>query len=137
MSLNAYVAARKRALYDELSTGQEPSFGEYDPTLLREARAKGTPQMGSTTLAPDRITVEFIYSDQQGALILPIKLQPPERIVFLPTPEWVVESIWQGEIDGSYHFESDAVVLVENFLSSLEPEANAALFAVRKVIGKA
>lgn len=137
MSLNTYVAARKRALYYELSAGQEPSFGDFDPALLREARAKGAPQMGTTTLAPDRITVEFIYSDQQGALILPIKLEPPERIIFLPIPGWVVESIWQGEIDGSYHFESDAVILVEGFLSSLEPEANAALFAVRKVIGKA
>jgi len=137
MSLNAYVAARKRALYDELLTGQEPSFGEYDPALLREARAKGAPQMGSTSLSPDRITVEFIFCDQQGATVLPIKLEPPERIIFLPIPEWVIESIWQGEIDGSYHFESDAVVLVEHLLSSLEPEANAALFAVRKVIGKA
>ena len=44
--------------------------------------------------------------------------------MFLPVPDWVIESIWQGEISGSYHFESDAKALVEAFQAELSAENN-------------
>ena len=137
MNLNAFAAERKRALHEELLRSESPSFGSYDETLLRDAKAKGAPQMGSTNYAPNSITIEFIYSDGQGAMVVPITVESPERIVFLPIPEWVIESIWQGEIDGSYHFESDALALVAKLQEQLEPEANAQLFGVRRAVGKA
>ena len=137
MNLTAFAAERKKALHEELLRGELPSFGSYDDALLRDAKAKGAPQMGSTNYAPNSITIEFIYSDGQGAMVVPITLVPPERIVFLPIPEWVIESIWQGDIDGSYHFESEAHQLVAKFQEQLVPEANALLFGVRKAVGKA
>lgn len=129
MSLNAYVAERRRFLFDDLRAGRVPSQGNYDETVLREARTKGEVQMGSVRLSPFAIDLEFIYPDPKGvSSIVTVRLDPPERIVFLPVPGWVVESIWQGEISGSHHFESEAMALVEGFRTQLEPEANAALF---------
>jgi hypothetical protein len=129
MSLNAFVAERRRSLFDDLRAGRAPSEGTYDEAVLREARTKGEVQMGSVRLSPTAIDLEFIYPDPKGvSAIVTVRLDPPERIVFLPVPAWVVESIWQGEIAGSHHFESDARTLVEAFRAQLEPEANAELF---------
>lgn len=70
--------------------------------------------MGSTVYSPDSIQCEFIYPDPSSVpTVLTVSLIPPERIVFLPVPEWVVESIWQGEIAGSYQFESDARGMID------------------------
>ena len=46
----------------------------------------------------------------------------------MPVPSWVVESIWQGDIDGSYHFESEATELVAEFIEVLKREGNLAQF---------
>ena len=46
------------------------------------------------------------------------------------------ESIWQGEVSGSYHFESEARRLLENFKSGLEPEPNAQTFGVKPTVGR-
>lgn len=129
MNLNAYVAERRRFLFDDLRAGRAPSEGVYDEALLREARTKGDVQLGSARLLPNSIELEFIYPDPRGvSSIVIVRLDPPERIVFLPVPGWVVESIWQGEIAGSHHFESDAYAMVDAFRAQLEAEANAALF---------
>lgn len=129
MSLNAFVAEKKRSVFDALMEGQTPSEGSYDESVFREARAKGRPQMGSTRYLPQEIILEFIYSDTKGStVIFPVTLPSPERIVFLPVPSWVVESIWQGDIDGSFQFESDAMRLLGEFTAKLDPKANAALF---------
>lgn len=125
MNLNAYVAAKRLAIFDELKGGLAPSEGTYDEAALAEGRVKGQPQMGATRYEPRAIFVEFIYPDPQTtSTILTIKLDPPERIVFLPVPSWVVESIWQGEIAGSFHFESDAMRLVDEFKTELTEEGN-------------
>jgi hypothetical protein len=50
----------------------------------------------------------------------------------MPVPNWVIESIWQGEIDGSYQFESDAHNLLSQFSAQLEPEANRQLFGKKR-----
>lgn len=129
MNLNTYAAQKKREIFDRLMKDLPPSEGEFDEVLWRDAKSKGRPQMGTTVYLPDSITVEFIYSNPQGSpTIVPVKLAAPERIVFLPVPEWVVETIWQGEISGTYHFESDATKLVEAFRAQTEPEANKSLF---------
>ena len=129
VKLNAYVAGRKRAIFDALFAGQPPNEGAWDEAIWRDGRAKGDPQMGSTRYLPNQIILEFIYNDPQGAaVILPVTLESPERIVFLPVPTWVVESIWQGEIDGTYQFESDALEMVEQFRLSLDVGPNELLF---------
>jgi len=114
MTLNAYVAAKRLAIFDELKLGHPPSEGEFDAVLFSEAKVKGEPQLGSTRFEPDSIYVEFIYpSPQTSSSVVTVKLTAPERIVFLPVPGWVVENIWQGDIAGTYHFESEAIRLYE------------------------
>lgn len=125
MTLNAYAAERRLALLEDLRAGRDPSEGSFDVATLEEGRAKGEPQLGATRFEPDAIWLEFIFPDpQRSATVLTIRLDPPERIVFLPVPEWVVESIWQGDVAGSYQFESRARELVANFVTELEPGAN-------------
>lgn len=125
MNLNAYSAQKRLAIFEELRTGRSPSEGEFDPSLLKECRAKEPPQLGSTRFEPWSIIVEFIYPDATGAsLVLTVRLASPERIVFLPVPEWVVESIWQGDVAGSFQFESDATRLLSSFEQELEPDNN-------------
>jgi hypothetical protein len=128
-SLNAFSASKHRALFEDLRAGLDPSEGEFDSSLLKEARAKGNPQMGSTRYEPNSIVFEFIYPNPQGAaIIVSVRIASPERIVFMPVPAWVVETIWQGEIDGSYQFESDSYRLLEELRGRLEPDQNAELF---------
>lgn len=125
MNLNAYSAQKRLAIFEELRSGRLPSEGEFDHSLLKECQAKGLPQLGSTRFEPWCIIVEFIYPDTAGAsLVLTIRLASLERIVFLPVPEWVVESIWQGDVAGSFQFESDAMHLLTSFSQELEPDNN-------------
>lgn len=112
-------------IFDQLKQGLPPSEGEFDEQVLRDAKIKGQPQMGTTRFEPNAIFVEFIYPDPNStASILTVKLDTPERIVFLPVPEWVIESIWQGDVAGSYHFESDARALVAKFEMELSEAEN-------------
>lgn len=133
MTLNAFAAERRLATFEDLKAGQSPREGEYSEALLKEARAKGQPQMGTTRYEPHRISFEFIYPDPGStATVLTVSIPSPERIVFLPVPEWVVESIWQGDIDGTFHFESEAMRLFEAFGRELEGEANLKWFGKRQ-----
>lgn len=132
MNLNAFTASKKRAIFEDLLAGREPGEGSYDPGLLREGRTKGKPQMGGAVYTPDEIRLEFIYPDPvQGSVVLTVSIPAPERIVSMPVPSWVVENVWQGEVLGSYHFESEAGRLVAEFQSLLLPENNSAAFDVR------
>lgn len=125
MKLNQFAASKRLAIFDELVSGREPSEGEFDAQVLKEAKSKGSPQVGTTRYAPHALTFEYIYPDPTStATVLSVTVTPPERIVMLPVPDWVVESIWQGEIAGSYHFESDARAHLDAFLAELEPDAN-------------
>ncbi|HTQ11771.1 MAG TPA: hypothetical protein VMI31_17045 [Fimbriimonadaceae bacterium] len=124
-NLNVFAAEKRTAIYEDLLNGREPREGLFDPAVLREAKAKGSPQMGTTTYTPAEIKFEFIYPDPNGAPnIVAVTLPAPERIVFLPVPSWVVENIWQGSIAGTPHFESEANRLVREFEAELCPEAN-------------
>src|SRR5437764_11503203 len=125
MNLNAFAPEKRLALYDDLKKGLPPREGEYSDALLKEGKVKGQPQMGTTRYEPHAIVFEFIYPDPHtSATVLSIRLAAPERIVFLPVPEWVVETIWQGDIDGSFHFESEALRLVEGLQAELGADAN-------------
>jgi hypothetical protein len=137
MSLNAYAAERRMRIFEELRAGRTPTEGEFDEAVLREARSKGAPQMGSTHYSPTSIVFEFIYPNSTGApILLTVTLDPPERIVFMPVPSWVIESIWQGDVDGSFHFESDAGAMLEAFRRDLEPDRNPQIFGQRTAVGR-
>lgn len=135
MSLNVFAADLRRKLLDELQAGKSPSVGRYDEELLKQGRVKGKPQMGTVRYTPTSIAMEFIFSSPDAtATVLVVEVDAPERIVWLPVPEWVIQTIWQGDVDGSYHFESDAMQLAASYMADLAPEANAKLFGARTVI---
>ena len=138
MTLNEYAAAARLRILAELQAGISPSNATFSEERLREARARGKPpQMGTTRFEPHAINFEFIYPDPQGApIVLTFTVKPPERIVFMPVPSWVVDSIWQGEINGSAHFESDAHRHLEEFKAALEPGKNEELFAEKPKVGR-
>ena len=132
MTLNEYAAGLRRRIFEELSAGREPSVGRFDAAVLSDARAKGAPQVGATRYLPTAIVFEFAYPERAGStIILSVEVDAPERIVFLPVPEGVVESIWQGDVDGSHQFESQARDMVDRFSAGLSPEANLVWFGPR------
>jgi len=129
LNLTAYAATKKRQIFDDLFAGNLPQEGEFSETTLKEGLAKGRPQMGATIFFPNKIALEFIYSDPRtSATILTVELDSPERIVMMPVPSWVRETIWQGEISGSHHFESEANKLLEEFTQICEPGNNDEFF---------
>jgi hypothetical protein len=125
MSLNQFAAEKRLAIFEDLKSNIEPREGRFDAAVLKEARSKGTPQMGTTLYSPDEIAFEFIYPDPVStATILTVRLDAPERIVFLPVPKWVIENIWQGDITGTYQFESDALAMLEEFRGEISLDGN-------------
>lgn len=137
MALQEFSRDVRGQIFAALESGGPPPVGEYDESRFLDGRAKGQPLIGATRYEPDAAIFEFIYPDPNGApIVLAVRVRPPERIVFLPVPEWVVESIWQGEISGSYVFESEAAAKLAEFTARLEPEANANEFGVRIAVGR-
>lgn len=125
MNLNAFTAEKRLALFDQLRAGLLPGEGTYDAASLSQAKVKGSPQLGTTRYEPNAIHIEFIYPDPlTSSSIVTITLTPPERIVFLPVPDWVVETIWQGEISGTFVFESEANAQYQALGKELTPESN-------------
>lgn len=135
MSLSAWAAATKREIFSCLEAGLDPAIGEFDAGLLAEARSNGLPQMGSTTYSPSAARFEFVYAGAEPtAHIVSVTVSSPERIVYLPVPSWVVESIWQGHVDGSHHFESDARALLAQFEALTQPGENDRLFGPKPAV---
>lgn len=129
MSLNEFVAERKRAIHAALLAGEPPPEGEFDEQVFLAGKEKGEPQVGAARFSAASIALEFIYPEAGGvATVLTVTLPSPERIVHMPIPGWVVESVWQGEVAGSFHFESDAHRLLADFAAELEFKANAKWF---------
>lgn len=135
MTLSEFAAAYKRTIFEELQHGSPPSTGTFDEELLKEAKARGKePQIGETRFAPRQIFLEYIFNDPiNSAIVFTVTLESPQRIVYLPVPSWVVESIWEGEVTGSYHFENDAVALLNQFHCSCEPGPNAEIFGAQSL----
>lgn len=137
MTLAAYTADARQRIFESLLAGNLPPEGAFSEEAFREGKAKGTPQMGTTRYEPDAIICEFIYPNSVGApILLPVRLGAPERIVFMPVPDWVVESIWQGEVAGSPRFESEARKMLAAFERQLAPDKNPALFAEPAPVGR-
>lgn len=129
MTLNERSAQLRRQIFDDLLAGKPPRTGAWDEERRQAALRLGRPQMGSVTYKPWEIQMEFVFSDAQGsALILTVTEKSEERIVYMPVPDWVVETIWQGDISGSYHFESEAMRRLEALRESLSDEKNIAHF---------
>jgi hypothetical protein len=133
MKLAVWVAERRRNLLEDLVSGRAPREGTFDEDALKEAKIKGAPQLGSVRFEPRRVHLEFVFSDTKTvASVFVVTLEPPERIVFLPVPGWVTETIWQGEIDGGYHFESDARTQLAEFAAEIEESANEKWFGPQR-----
>jgi hypothetical protein len=130
VTLSEYVSSLRNTIFDDLTHGRAPSQGEFSATLLAEARMLAVlPQMGSLRYAPQSVSFEFIYPNPKGAsIVFSVNCATPERVVYLPVPGWVIQSIWQGEVHGSHHFESEANALVATFVDGLSPENNSAHF---------
>ena len=125
MTLNEWAAAMKTEILEDLASGRPPRVGRHDESIFRDGLVKGKPQMGATTFQPDSAVFEFIFPDSNStATVLQVAVDPPERIVFMPVPEWVLEEIWQGDVTGSAHFESEATTMLQRFTSELQPDAN-------------
>lgn len=137
MTLNSFAAAARLRIFERLCQGLPPEEGEWDERVRLEAKLKGAPQMGATRYEPHAIRFEFVYSDPRGgSVVLTVTVPSTERIVYLPVPRWVVETIWQGEIAGSFQFESDAERMVEEFRALLTAENNEALFGPKAPTGR-
>jgi hypothetical protein len=129
MTLNEFLAKTKRDLFDDITSHRPLRTGVYDSQKLDDLSSKGEPQIGTETLEPEKVVFEFIFKMPDGqASVIQVEVVPPQRITYLPVPEWVVESIWQGEVSGSYHFESDAHDHLRAFERNLQPEQNADWF---------
>jgi hypothetical protein len=129
MQLSEFVSTKRREVFEALSAGKSPPIGEFDEGVFRSARDRGKPQMGPVTYQPEQIVFDFIYpGGSQAALVLTVRVKAPERIVYMAVPTWVVEQIWQGDVQGSYHFAEEAKRLLSDYSSSLEPESNADAF---------
>ncbi|MBX3097666.1 MAG: hypothetical protein KF812_12480 [Fimbriimonadaceae bacterium] len=130
MTISEFVARTKRKILEDLRSNQPPSVGRFDANALEEAKRLGEVRIGTHQIQPYSVTLEFLFGKESPSVVT-IEVDTPERVVFLPIPDWVIENIWQGDIDGSAHFESHANKLVHGFLAKLTPEANPAEFAPR------
>lgn len=135
MTLAEFVAKHKRETFDQLRAGENPSQGEFDEALLAEGRTKGEVRMGPAVLSPQAIELQFLYGTADPTILV-VRIAPPERIVFLPVPDWVIANVWQGEVLGSPHFESDAAKMLAAFQDRLEPERNIEEFNDSLPIGR-
>jgi len=125
MNLRTYAAQLRTEILTELQAGQNPTRGTFDPNRLADGRRKGAPQSGKLKFEPDTIVVEIIFPDPRTmATILEIRVPSPERIVWLAVPDWVQISVWEGQVSGSYVFETEAQAMLEKYTEGLAPEAN-------------
>lgn len=137
MNLNEYSAKKRREILDDLLAEREPSEGEWSREVLAEARKIGRPKMGPILYEPWAMSLQFPFAGQgTEAIVFTVRLNAPHRIVHLPVPSWVVENVWQGDVAGSFHFEPDALALVEEFRAELSEERNPAFFAARMKQGR-
>ncbi len=131
MTLNEYAANLRKQILEDLRAGKPPSVGSFSLEVLKAGLASGAPQMGTTRYEPQEICLEFIFAGQPAnSTVFEVQVSSPERIVWMPVPAWVIEQVWEGEVTGSFHFESTAKEMVEDVVSSLQPEANMVGFGV-------
>lgn len=133
MNLREFAGERQRIIFEALQRGQEPPIGTYDEDTLKECRRRTQVQTGTTRYRPDRLLFEFIFYEQSlGPAVLTVEVAAPEPLVYMPVPDWVIEDVWQGEVTGTFRFESEARELLNVFSETLFSEANQAYFADRQ-----
>jgi hypothetical protein len=135
MTLAEFVARNKREVFDRLVKGENPETGIYDLAVLAEGRGKGSARMGASVVHPDRVELQFLFGTADPTIFV-VTLTPPERIVFMPVPKWVVANVWQGEVLGSTQFESDARRLLAEFEALLSPDQNPEQFKDSMPVGR-
>jgi hypothetical protein len=129
MKLSEFVSEKRRDIYEALSAGRAPVTGLFDEALFREAKDRGQPQMGPVSYQPQHVSFDFIYlATAASTMVLTVQVDAPDLIVYMAVPSWVVEQIWQGDVQGSYHFAREAQELLAAFAVTLAPEANALAF---------
>jgi hypothetical protein len=133
MTLRQFVSEHQRIIFEALQRGLEPPIGAYDPDTFKECRRRTQVQTGTMRYRQDRLLFEFIYHEPSlGPAVLTVEVSTPEPLVYMPVPEWVIEDVWQGEVTGSFRFESEARQLLQNYSEPLFSEANLAFFADRQ-----
>jgi hypothetical protein len=133
MTLREFAVERQRSIFEALQHGLQPPTGIFDEETLRECLRRKQVQTGTTRYRPDRLLFEFIFHEPSlGPAVLTVAVETPEPLVYMPVPEWVVEDVWQGEVTGSFRFESEARLLLQAFSESIFSEANRAYFADRQ-----
>ncbi|MDI9634780.1 hypothetical protein QPK87_37895 [Kamptonema cortianum] len=137
LKLSVFAAEKKTQIFENLLAGLPPAEGKFDEETWAIARKKEKPQMGVTTYSQNSMSFEYIFQDPLGSsVVLSVDLDSPERIVYLPIPDWVVCNIWQGDVSGSYVFESEAKEAMERLRHLLSPEENESIFDQRNLTGK-
>ena len=137
MKLNVWVAENKRSIFDNLVQGTPPQIGRFDEILFKEVLNLNAPTMGKTVFAPNGVSFEFVYQVQDSsAIIFPVWVESPHRIVYRPVPDWVIENIWQGSIAGSYVFEPEANEAINDFVARLTPNTNQFEFEQKQPVGR-
>lgn len=125
MLLKEFVVHKRKVILEDLKNGKAPKEGKYDKGFLTSYSANDTIQLGAVKFQPYSMTLEYIFTDKQkNSHIFSVELEVPERIVFMPVPTWVIQSIWQGEIQGSYYFQTEAYRLLDEFKLNLEESQN-------------
>ena len=100
MRLNEFLAVEKRRAFEAVLTGSKPVGMRCDEGRLKALFEKGKPTMGTTVLNADQISFEFVFTLDDGQTeVLSIVLDPPERIVYMPVPEWVVENLLKNALE--------------------------------------
>jgi hypothetical protein len=123
------TALLRGQILEDLQAKIEPRIGQFEPETLRLALTKPSVQMGAQKFVPNGFFFEFIFPDPTaGTVILTVFVPSKERIVFLPVPNWVRQNIWQGDIEGSYYYESEVEPVLSGFRTLLSDEKNAVFF---------
>lgn len=136
MTLGQFIADCKIRLLAELESRVEPSFGTYDVHQWPGSSRVKQVQIGSATPFPHNVEFEFILTLEEGSEVFTISVPAPERIVYMPVPEWVLISVWQGEVSGSYHFESDATRMTDRYVALLTSGTNESEFNKTHKVGR-
>jgi hypothetical protein len=125
MTLAEFVAHLRRQVLDALTSGSELAGFNFDPDRLKEGKRKGPPQAGAVRFTPTEVRLEFLFTAPgSAATVLEVSVAAPERIVWMPVPDWVIENIWEGEVIGSFAFESEALQRVNAYIAKLAQGIN-------------
>lgn len=132
MTFASFTAEARTLILLDLDRGLDPSLGKFDGARLAQARAHGKPRLGAMLPSPHSVVLEFPFFNEEGAaMMFSVELATPERVVYLGVPPWVVENVWQGTVDGTYVFESQARAMLDEFAQGTAPGPNAAMFGAR------